>query len=264
LCRGGRRWTCGCAVACSTIASSSVPCARRQPATLNELGGTPNRRLKDREKSDDEAKPQAIATAVSDGGRGCERIPRAFSRRSRCTKSAGVEPMSAWNTRWKWNGESRQRRPQGPPEATEHNATPREGDRPASLPQDCQALLVSREVDQGMVARQRLRAATALPMRAGGGWEHMKLSKPQHDPAVCGLDKPGPGALCPGCRELPIEGNGHATDHAEANGQTIAPDAGPPIYDGPPVPIRHVSGSDVPANVPPAARATGRRREART
>src|SRR5262249_30180658 len=61
---------------------------------------------KHREKSDDEEKPQASAIAVSDGGRGCARIRNAFSRRSRRTKSAGVEPMSAWNTRWKWNGES--------------------------------------------------------------------------------------------------------------------------------------------------------------
>ena len=34
-----------------------------------ELGGTPYRRLKLREKSDDEEKPQARAIAVSDGGR---------------------------------------------------------------------------------------------------------------------------------------------------------------------------------------------------
>ena len=72
----------------------------------NALGGTPKRCLKHREKSDDEENPHASAIEVSDGARERAIRPSAFSRRRRFTNSAGVAPTRAWNTRWKWNGES--------------------------------------------------------------------------------------------------------------------------------------------------------------
>ena len=59
------------------------------------LGGTPNRCLKLREKSEDEAKPHARAMLVNDAGRWWAIKPSAFSRRSRFKKSAGVSPRSA-------------------------------------------------------------------------------------------------------------------------------------------------------------------------
>jgi hypothetical protein len=68
--------------------------------------GTPNRCLKHREKSDDEEKPHPNAIVVSDRERVRDMSVSAFSRRSRFTKSAGVDPTRAWKTRWKWNGES--------------------------------------------------------------------------------------------------------------------------------------------------------------
>jgi hypothetical protein len=71
-----------------------------------ELGGIPNRCLKLREKSDDDEKPHFSAIVVSDGEGVRDMSARAFSRRSRFTKSEGVEPTKAWNTLWKWNGES--------------------------------------------------------------------------------------------------------------------------------------------------------------
>ena len=70
LFRGSSRSTCRRGAARSTIASSSAPCVRRQAVMSKELGGTPYRCLKLREKSDDEEKPQARAIVVSDGGRG--------------------------------------------------------------------------------------------------------------------------------------------------------------------------------------------------
>ena len=59
------------------------------------LGATANRCLKQREKSEDEAKPHASAMLVSDSGRAWAIMPSAFSRRSRFTKSPGVSPNNA-------------------------------------------------------------------------------------------------------------------------------------------------------------------------
>jgi hypothetical protein len=66
---------------------------------LKTLGGTPKRCLKLRVKSEDDEKPQSSAIAVSDGGRGRAMSRSARSSRKSFTKSAGVSPTSAWNTR---------------------------------------------------------------------------------------------------------------------------------------------------------------------
>ena len=106
LCRGGRRSRRSRWASCSTVASSSSPRALRHALMSNALGGTPKRCLKHREKSDDEENPHASAIEVSDGARERAIRPSALSRRRRFTNSAGVAPTRAWNTRWKWNGES--------------------------------------------------------------------------------------------------------------------------------------------------------------
>jgi hypothetical protein len=62
--------------------------------------------LSSHEKSDDEENPHASAIEVSDGARERAIIPSARSSRRRFTNSAGVAPTRAWNTRWKWYGES--------------------------------------------------------------------------------------------------------------------------------------------------------------
>ena len=71
----------------------------RRPLRSKSRGGTPKRRRKLREKSDDDEKPHASAIAVSDSAGSFDIIKRAFSSRSRLTKSLGVEPTIAWKTR---------------------------------------------------------------------------------------------------------------------------------------------------------------------
>src|SRR5262249_3930387 len=89
-----------------TRSSSSAAWAARQALRSNRLGGAPNRCRKQREKSDDDAKPLDKAIVVSDALPPCDIIDSAFSSRRRLTKSARVTPVSDWNTRLKWNCES--------------------------------------------------------------------------------------------------------------------------------------------------------------
>lgn len=69
------------------------------------LGGTPKRCLNRREKSEDDAKPHASATSVSDRPGACDIKDSARSSCRRVTNCKSVSPTTAWKTRWKWNGE---------------------------------------------------------------------------------------------------------------------------------------------------------------
>ena len=106
LCRGGKRSSRG---RCGVLLDRRLELFATDLAPRlmsNALGGTPKRCLKHREKSDDEENPHSSAIEVSDGARERAMRPSAISRRRRFTNSAGVAPTRAWNTRWKWNGES--------------------------------------------------------------------------------------------------------------------------------------------------------------